>query len=103
MVSSARASKLICEKICLFTEVPKELWIQFSSKEEYQEKETEFFHQIDNSPGKDAVVIYLKKERAMKRLPSRQRVSIDSLNISEMYQTFGRENVKILEKSIEKM
>ena len=98
-----RASKLICEKICLFTEVPKELWIQFSSKEEYQEKETEFFHQIDNSPGKDAVVIYLKKERAMKRLPSRQRVSIDSLNISEMYQTFGRENVKILEKSIEKM
>lgn len=98
-----RASKLICEKICLFTEVPKELWIQFSSKEEYQEKETEFFHQIDNSPGKDAVVIYLKKERAMKRLPSRQRVSIDSLNISEMYQTFGQENVKILEKSIEKM
>ena len=98
-----RASKLICEKICLFTEVPKELWIQFSSKEEYQEKETEFFHQIDNSPGKDAVVIYLKKERAMKRLPSRQRVSIDSLNISEMYQIFGRENVKILEKSIEKM
>ncbi len=98
-----RASKLICEKICLFTEVPKELWIQFSSKEEYQEKETEFFHQIDNSPGKDAVVIYLKKERAMKRLPSRQRVSIDSLNISEIYQTFGQENVKILEKSIEKM
>ena len=34
-----KASKLICEKMWLFTEVPRELWVQFSSKEEYQEKE----------------------------------------------------------------
>lgn len=98
-----KASKLICEKICLFTEIPRELWIQFAAKEEYQEKEEEFFRQIGASQGKDTVVIYLKKEHAMKKLPSRQRVSIDSLNMAELYETFGRENVKILEKSMEKM
>ncbi|MCI9546389.1 MAG: DNA polymerase III subunit alpha [Lachnospiraceae bacterium] len=98
-----KASKLICEKIYLFTDMPRELWIQFDSKEEYMDKEEELTDQIRGAAGKDAVVAYLKKERAMKRLPASQRVSIDALNMEQIYEKFGKENVKILEKGIDKI
>ncbi|MCI8731247.1 MAG: DNA polymerase III subunit alpha [Lachnospiraceae bacterium] len=97
-----KASKLICEKMWLFTEVPRELWVQFSSKEEYQEKEEQLAHALDVSRGADSVVVFLKAERAMKRLPSGRNISIDSLDMERFCEKFGRENVKVLEKSIEK-
>ena len=97
-----KASKLICEKMWLFTEVPRELWVQFSSKEEYQEKEEQLAQALDVSRGTDAVVVFLKAERAMKRLPSGRNISIDSLDMESFCKKFGRENVKVLEKSIEK-
>ncbi len=97
-----KASKLICEKMWLFTEVPRELWVQFSSKEEYQEKEEQLAQALDVSRGTDAVVVFLKAERAMKRLPSGRNISIDSLDMESFCEKFGRENVKVLEKSIEK-
>ncbi len=92
-----RASKLICEKIWLFGQVPRELWIQFDSREDYQEKEDGLSRQIGAAAGKDAVVLYLKKERAMKRLPPSQRVSIDALDMEQMYAVYGEGNVKIIE------
>ena len=98
-----KASKLICEKIYLFTDIPRELWIQFTSMEEYMEKEEELSGQLRDFGGKDAVVVYLKKERAMKKLPPGQRVSIDALNMEEIYEKFGKENVRVLEKNIDKM
>ena len=97
-----KASKLICEKMWLFTEVPRELWVQFSSKEEYQEKEEQLAQALDVSRGTDSVVVFLKAERAMKRLPSGRNISIDSLDMERFCEKFGRENVKVLEKSIEK-
>lgn len=97
-----KASKLICEKMWLFTEVPRELWVQFSSKEEYQEKEEQLAQALDGRRGTDSVVVFLKEERAMKRLPSSRNISIDSLDMDSFCEKFGRENVKVLEKSIEK-
>ena len=38
----------------------------------------------------------------MKRLPSGRNISIDSLDMERFCEKFGRENVKVLEKSIEK-
>ncbi len=97
-----KASKLICEKIWLFAEKPRELWIQFASKEEYQEKEEGLLGALSGAGGKDAVVVYLKKERAMKKLPPGQRVSIASLDMERLREAFGGGNVKVLEKSIGK-
>lgn len=97
-----KASRLICEKMWLFTEIPRELWVQFSSKEEYQAREEQLNQALAGGRGEDAVVVYLKQERAMKRLPASRNISIDGLDMESFCEKFGAENVKVLEKSIEK-
>ena len=97
-----KASKLICEKIYLFTDIPRELWIQFPSKEEYRQREGELLELIGGRERKDVVVIYLKKERAMKRLPPGQRTAIDALDMEGLKGRFGEGNIRILEKDMGK-
>ena len=44
-----KASKLICEKIYSFDDVPKELWVQFETKEDYLTEENEFLKVVEKS------------------------------------------------------
>ncbi len=61
-------SKLICETIIPFEQTKRELWIQYGDKLEYGEDEPHLFDMLGESEGNDTVVIYCKKERAIKRL-----------------------------------
>lgn len=97
-----RPSKLICEKIYSFDEIPRELWIQFSGKEDYESKVHALYQLLRESDGNDAVILYLKKERQMKKLPAARSVKIDTQLLNLLYQEYGTENVKVVEKSIEK-
>ncbi len=97
-----KPSKLICEKIYSFDDVPKELWIQFAGKEDYELKVHHLYELLRQSDGKDAVIIYLKRERLMKKLPSARNVKINQQLIELLNREYGTENVKVVEKSIEK-
>ena len=97
-----KPSKLICEHIYSFREVPRELWVQFSGKEEYDKKVHKFYQLISQSDGNDTVVVFLKKERQMKRLPMSRNVKIDQMLVDILGNEYGNENVKVVEKSIEK-
>ena len=98
-----KASKLICESIYSFEDAPRELWFQFDSKEEFLAREQELYGDIRNSDGKDRVVVYIKSPRAVKRLGPSQTVKITQELLSLLYEKYGQENVKVLEKSIEKL
>ena len=54
------------------------------------------------SDGKDSVILYLKRERLMKKLPAARNVKINQQLIELLNQEYGAENVKVVEKSIEK-
>lgn len=98
-----KASKLICESIYSFEEAPRELWFQFDSKEEFLAREQELYGDIRNSDGKDSVVVYIKSPRAVKQLGPSQTVKITQDLLNLLYEKYGQENVKVLEKSIEKL
>ena len=53
-------------------------------------------------PGKDEIVIFSKKEKAIKRLPTYENISAKNDVFSELKSLFGEKNVKVREKSIEK-
>ena len=69
-------SKLICETIIPFEQTKKELWVQFSDKEDFLRNEHILYGYLADSEGDDEVVIYCQKERAIKRLPRNRNIRI---------------------------
>ncbi|MBQ9885462.1 MAG: DNA polymerase III subunit alpha [Lachnospiraceae bacterium] len=96
------AGKLICEEIIGFDEVPKELWIQFDNKDAYFAGEKELFDIINENPGEDKVIIYLKAEKQKKELPVRQRTEVSEALLGILRKKYSEEYVKVVEKPIEK-
>ena len=96
-----KASKLICENIYPFDMVPRELWLQFETKEAFLAREEELYEDIKDSDGKDTVVIYIRSPKAVKRLGPSKNVKIDQELLDNLYEKYGHDNVKVVEKSIE--
>ena len=101
-VEEDKNGKLICEKIYSFDDTKRELWIQFATKEAFEEKEKELYSLLYGSDGNDEIVIYIASPRAMKRLGQNHNVHINPELISNLTDFLGEKNVKIVEKSIEK-
>ena len=88
--------KLICEKITPFQEMPKELCIQFASKEEYAEREEELLRLCSESDGNDSVVIYIRNPKQRKVLPPSRNVCANEMLVGKLASVFGEENVKVV-------
>lgn len=96
-----KASKLICEKIYSFDDVPKELWVQFETKEDYLTEENEFLKLLSGSSGTDRVIIYVRTPKSIKYLGIEKSVKINEILLGKLYEKYGMDNVKVVEKSIE--
>ena len=101
-VEEERPSKLILEKIYPFDTMGKELWIQFSDRKQYEEEVAELYDILRESDGSDSVVLYIRSEKAMKRLPQSRNVSADAALTGKLAEKYGEANVKVVEKNIEK-
>ena len=97
------ASKLICETIIPFEDVPCELWVQFADIPSYQTEEAHLFEMLKHSEGSDRVVIYCAKEKAVKRLPANRNIHVDSDLLETLEKYFGKDRVKVVEKQLEKV
>ena len=95
-------SKLICETIIPFEQTKRELWIQYGDKLEYGEDEPHLFDMLGESEGNDTVVIYCKKERAIKRLSAGRNVCAEPALIVKLKNYYGEDRIRVVEKSIER-
>ena len=98
-----KASKLILEKVRLFDDMPRELWLQFESREEYAKAETGLVDDLMESRGSSTVVIYLKDVKAMKKLPPAYQVHIEDSWLERMCKKYGSSNVKIVERVLKNL
>ena len=98
-----KPSKLVCERVWGFEEVPKELWIQFATMEDFKAREMELYDILRTSDGKDHVVIYIRSPKAVKRLAGSWDILVTEALCRKIEENFGKENVKVVEKSIEKL
>lgn len=95
------ASKLICEQVIPFAQTRKELWLQYPDKETYLQQEGMLQDILKVSEGMDEVIIYCKKEKAVKRLSKGWNVTADEVLLSRLTNYLGESCVKVIEKSIE--
>ena len=98
-----KASKLILEKVRTFDDMPKELWIQFESREDYAKAETGLVDDLMSSRGNSSVVIYLKDVKAMKKLPPAYQVHIEDSWLKHMCEKYGSSNVKIVDRVLKNL
>lgn len=98
-----KASKLILEKVRSFDDMPRELWIQFDSREDYAKAETDLVDDLMESKGNSTVVIYLKDVKAMKKLPPAYQVHIEDSWLERMCEKYGSSNVKIVERVLKNL
>ncbi|MCU6762561.1 DNA polymerase III subunit alpha [uncultured Roseburia sp.] len=101
-VEEDKNGKLICEKIYSFRDARREVWLQFDTKEAYEDKMQEIKEILDVSDGYDQIVVYISSLKAMKRLGANMGVLADQALVAKLKEKLGENNVKVLEKSIEK-
>ena len=94
--------KLICEEVIPFSEIPNELWLQFRNQSCYDGQIDQVMAALRNSEGKDRVVMYLKEERKLRRLSENWAVDAKGKLLAELYHILGENNVKVVQKTIEK-
>ena len=93
-----KPSKLICEKVWPFEEIPMELWVQFADMDAYKANEQKLFDLLRYSEGKDHVAIYVRSERAVRKLGDNWTVNADEEMLQKLYELLGMENVKVTQK-----
>lgn len=90
-----RDSKLICESVILFEDVPRKLWIQFATMEDYMSGQGAMNDLLASSDGNDSVIIYIRDKRLKKELPRSMNVKADSELLEALAEKFGEDNVKV--------
>lgn len=97
-VEEDRPAKIICQTIIPFDDIPREIWIKFADKEHFLTEEQNLYAMIQPFDGKDQVVIYCEKEKAVKRLPKSQSVGWNLELREQLLERYEENNIKVLYK-----
>ncbi len=91
-----RDGKLICEKITAFDEIPKKLWVKFSTMADYEAQIDGLLTTLADSDGSDSVIIYIDEQKVMKKLPPNRNVNANDDLQEKLSKKYGKENIKIV-------
>ena len=94
--------KIRADRIIPFDAIPRDVWIKFPDKQGYADSEKALFNILSESDGYDRVIIYCEAEKAKKVLPPSMTIQASAEIIDRLRLKFGTENVKVVEKTIEK-
>ena len=95
-IDDEKDGKLICEQITAFDELKRTLWIKFPTMEDYETGAEQLMELLKESDGRDEVVIYIEKPKAMKRLPANFGVNAGEALVAELGRRYGGGNVKVV-------
>jgi len=102
-VEEEKAAKMICQDIIPFDSIPQELWIKYQNLAAFQSDEQSLYRILEEFDGNDTVIIFCEEEKCLKRLPKSRSVKADKELIQQLVTKYSQENVRITEKSIEKL
>ena len=95
-VEEEKDGKLICEQITLFEDVPRKLWIKFSTRDEYERCKEELQDVLRLSEGKDSVVIYVENPKSKYPLPANWNVDAGDELVGRLAELYGTENIRLV-------
>ncbi|MBQ1491182.1 MAG: DNA polymerase III subunit alpha, partial [Blautia sp.] len=95
-----KPAKLIMDKALRFDEVPRDVWLRFSSMAALEKVWPDLEPLLKNNPGSATAVIYLEDVRAVKRLGP---VDGGEAFLALLRKTYGEGNVKCTERPIKNL
>ena len=95
-VEDDRDAKLIAQKVTLFDEIPRTVWLRFDNKNAYEEKDPELKRIIADSDGRDEIAIFLKDTKQIKKLGRSATVKADKVMIERLEELAGKDNVQVV-------
>ena len=95
-IEEDKDGKLLLESIHTFDEVPKTVWIKFSTLAEYEAREQELFELTEASDGKDGLGIFIAEDKKMKKLPPSKNVKASSELLNQLAEQFGKDNINVM-------
>lgn len=97
-IEEEKPAKLILENAWPIDKKKRELWIQLENKAAYNISFNSISRILSLYKGKDDVILYLKQEKAIKKLGPSLRVNAELPVISSLGELCGSENIKVIEK-----
>ena len=91
-VEDEQDGKVICERIVPFDDTKKEVWLQFSTKEAFMQRQQELLGLLRESDGEDEVVIYVANPKAVKRLGRGQAIRASRTMLDTLTNFVGEKN-----------
>ncbi len=101
-VGDGPVGKLICERILPFDQVPRNLWLKFADKADYDARQKRIYDILRTAEGNDTVIIYLEKERARKILPANWKICANKTMLDRLKGELGENNVRLVEKGLKR-
>ncbi len=95
-VEDDRDAKLIAQKVTLFDEIPRTVWLRFDNKNSYEEKDPELKRIIADSDGRDEIAIFLKDTKQIKKLGRSATIKADKMMIERLEELAGKDNVQVV-------
>ena len=90
--------KVISDMLVDFDEIPKTVWLRFSTKEEYLPLEQKLFDLLEPYDGNDTVVIYLETERQKKQWPKNRNIKAAPEAVEKLKKLLGDQNVAVVSR-----
>ena len=90
--------KLILESMMPFSEVPKEMWLQFTNRAEYEKKFEAVKKALSGIDGNDTLVVFLKDVKQYKKLGSAFDIRAGEEAVNAAAAVLGEENIRIVPK-----
>ncbi|MCR5735867.1 MAG: DNA polymerase III subunit alpha [Lachnospiraceae bacterium] len=90
-----RDAQVICSRVMLFDEMPRNIYIRVSSASDYEDKKDRLEKLIKASSGKDAVIIFDNETKKIKKLSDKKTVNADRAFIESLTEIFGKGNIEV--------
>lgn len=92
--------KLVLENIMPFEDVPRDIWVRFDDKAQYEARIGIVREIVKGYDGRDGVVVYLKDVKQYLRMPMQFSTSVRDGAAEALSETFGEENVAVVYGSV---
>jgi DNA polymerase-3 subunit alpha len=101
-VEEEQDGRIVCERIVPFGDLPKQVWLQFPTMEDFGVRERGLYELLRSFGGNDEVIVYIQGEKRFKKLDRSHSVSVNLQLLEQLGEFIGEKNVKVVEKNIEK-